>query len=300
MIPLLSSMTGYGKQTIENNAYRVSVEMRSVNNRFLDITLKMPRNFYSLEDKIKKIIQQYVKRGKVEVFVSVMGSSVMKRNLSVDWDLMDQYRENIKEIKNRYAVKGDLSVTDLLRMDEVFIIEEKEQEDDLLKETLLQAVEKASQDLLEMRQGEGQFLKNDIMHRIKTLNEIIQSLETIRPQVTENYRERIKNRLDEHLTIYDTIADDSRVIQEVALLAEKGDISEELTRLKSHLTQMEKTLNQSGRIGRKLDFICQEMHREANTIGSKATATEMNELDIELKTEIEKIKEQVQNIISVA
>jgi uncharacterized protein (TIGR00255 family) len=300
VIPLLSSMTGYGKQTIENNAYRVSVEMRSVNNRFLDITLKMPRNFYSLEDKIKKIIQQYVKRGKVEVFVSVMGSSVMKRNLSVDWDLMDQYRENIKEIKNRYAVKGDLSVTDLLRMDEVFIIEEKEQEDDLLKETLLQAVEKASQDLLEMRQGEGQFLKNDIMHRIKTLNEIIQSLETIRPQVTENYRERIKNRLDEHLTIYDTIADDSRVIQEVALLAEKGDISEELTRLKSHLTQMEKTLNQSGRIGRKLDFICQEMHREANTIGSKATATEMNELDIELKTEIEKIKEQVQNIISVA
>lgn len=288
-------MTGYGKQVIERDTYRIIVEMRSVNSRFLDITLKMPRGFYHLEEKFKKIIQKYFIRGKIEVYISVSGEGNIKKNLHVDWDLLEQYTEQFEEVKKHYQIKGDVTIDHLMQMEGIFIVDEEEEEDEMLKDLLLQAIDHSCKELLDMRLTEGAYLEKDLFSRIGSLKEITKSLKSIRPQVVKSYRERIKKRIEEHLVNYANV-DESRIMQEVAILAEKGDITEELTRLESHIEQMEKTLKEEGSIGRKLDFICQEMLREANTIGSKSTAAEINQLDVTLKSEIEKIKEQVQNV----
>lgn len=295
MISLVLSMTGYGKHVIEKDTYQIAVEMRSVNNRFMDISIKMPRSFYHLEDKIKKIIKTYFNRGKIEVFISVDGQGYIQKKLHVDWDLLEQYEEKIVEVKKRHHVAGNWTMDHLFLVDDLFIVDEEETQDESLQQSLILAVEKSCENLLDMRQTEGEFLEKDLYSRLATLQTLTESLQEIRPQVIESYRERIKKRIDEHLAGYSNI-DEDRLMQEVALLAEKGDITEELTRLSSHIEQMEKTLKEDGSIGRKLDFICQEMLREANTIGAKSTSTEVNELDVQLKTEIEKIKEQVQNI----
>lgn len=292
---MLSSMTGYGKQTVEHDSYQIQVEMRSVNNRFLDITFKMPRGFLHLEDKLKKIIKNYVSRGKVDVHITLSGQGNVKKSLHIDWNLFEQYIDQIAEIKEKHHIKGEITIDRILTLEEIFTVKEEEKQDEELKDFLLQAVETSCEKLNEMRQAEGAFLETDIHDRLDTLDEIVKKLQSVRTNVIESYRDRIKKRMDEHLASYGQL-DDSRIVQEVAILAEKGDITEELTRLNSHIAQMRKAMEEEGSIGRKLDFICQEMHREANTIGSKSTAAEINQLDVLLKTEIEKIKEQIQNI----
>lgn len=288
-------MTGYGRQIVERDSYRIVVEMRSVNNRFLDISLKMPRSLLHLEDKIRRIIKNYFSRGKFEIYISITGQGNITKKLHVDWELLGQYIEQIEEIKKRHQVKGEVAVDDLLKLEEIFNVDEEEKQDEALKDLLLQAVENSCEELQEMRQTEGTYLKNDLLLRLNKMEELTESLQAMRSKVVQSYRERIRNRINEHLAEYAQI-EDGRIIQEVAVLAEKGDITEELTRLSSHISQMRKVIDKAGSVGRKLDFICQEMHREANTIGSKSTAAEINEIDVLLKTEIEKIKEQVQNI----
>ncbi|MCM3739104.1 YicC family protein [Oceanobacillus luteolus] len=292
---MLSSMTGYGRQIVERDSYRIVVEMRSVNNRFLDISLKMPRSLLHLEDKIRRIIKNYFSRGKFEIYISITGQGNITKKLHVDWELLGQYIEQIEEIKKRHQVKGEVAVDDLLKLEEIFNVDEEEKQDEALKDLLFQAVENSCEELQEMRQTEGTYLKNDLLLRLNKMEELTESLQAMRSKVVQSYRERIRNRINEHLAQYAQI-EDGRIIQEVAVLAEKGDITEELTRLSSHISQMRKVIDKAGSVGRKLDFICQEMHREANTIGSKSTAAEINEIDVLLKTEIEKIKEQVQNI----
>lgn len=288
-------MTGYGRQIVERDSYRIVVEMRSVNNRFLDISLKMPRSLLHLEDKIRRIIKNYFSRGKFEIYISITGQGNITKKLHVDWELLGQYIEQIEEIKKRHQVKGEVAVDDLLKLEEIFNVDEEEKQDEALKDLLFQAVENSCEELQEMRQTEGTYLKNDLLLRLNKMEELTESLQAMRSKVVQSYRERIRNRINEHLAQYAQI-EDGRIIQEVAVLAEKGDITEELTRLSSHISQMRKVIDKAGSVGRKLDFICQEMHREANTIGSKSTAAEINEIDVLLKTEIEKIKEQVQNI----
>lgn len=288
-------MTGYGRQIVERDSYRIVVEMRSVNNRFLDISLKMPRSLLHLEDKIRRIIKNYFSRGKFEIYISITGQGNITKKLHVDWELLGQYIEQIEEIKKRHQVKGEVAVDDLLKLEEIFNVDEEEKQDEALKDLLFQAVENSCEELQEMRQTEGTYLKNDLLLRLNKMEELTESLQAMRSKVVQSYRERIRNRINEHLAEYAQI-EDGRIIQEVAVLAEKGDITEELTRLSSHISQMRKVIDKAGSVGRKLDFICQEMHREANTIGSKSTAAEINEIDVLLKTEIEKIKEQVQNI----
>lgn len=292
---MLSSMTGFGKQVIEQEEYQITVEMRSVNNRFLDITIKMPRSFYYLEEKLKKIIKNYFKRGKIEVYISIQGQGSIHKNVHVDWEILGQYVDRVEEIKQHYPIKGELNIEQLVNLEDIFIVEEEEMQDETLTTNLLQAVEESCRKLLEMRRAEGTFLEQDLEERLQVLEDTMNHLQHVRPKVIETYRERISKRITEHLAEYNTI-DEARIMQEVAILAEKGDITEELTRLQSHINQMKNTLKEEGSVGRKLDFICQEMHREANTIGSKATAAEINGLDVILKTEIEKIKEQIQNI----
>lgn len=292
---LLKSMTGYGNQIIQMEQYTISVEMRSVNNRFLDITLKMPRYLMYIEEQIKRQVKGYFTRGKLEIFITINGQGNIQKNLQVDFELLNQYMKSLNEMKSKYQLQGDIPVSTLVGLPEIFEVQEEEKRDEALKENILNAVEKSCQEMMIMRETEGTFLEKDILMRLEKLYDITARIEELRPQVIQEYQERITKRINAFLENVSEV-DGSRITQEVAILAEKGDITEETVRLKSHIEHMRKTVKETNSVGRKLDFICQEMHREANTIGSKSTASELNRLDVMLKSEIEKIKEQVQNI----
>lgn len=288
-------MTGYGKDVVQLNEQTVTVEMRSVNHRFLDITLKMPGQLMFMEEAIKKIVKQFFHRGKIEIYIRMSGQGGINKNLQVDWRLLDQYMEKIHLMKDNYKLDGEVSLPELLSLPDLFEVQEEDEPDQTLKEKLIKAIENACSEMLEMRKTEGAFLKEDITGRLVKINELTEKLETVHPEVTEEYKERIMQRIQEHLDGLSGL-DEARLHQEIAILAEKGNITEEIVRLKSHIEHMEKTLEEPESIGRKLDFICQEMHREANTIGAKSSDKKLSEYDVLLKSEIEKIKEQVQNI----
>lgn len=289
-----NSMTGYGRAVDSINGQNISVEIRSVNHRFLDITTKIPRSLLSKEDKIKKIIQGYFHRGRIEVFITIDGEGILERKLTVNWDLVDQYIHKLKEIQNRYQLGGTIEIGHLVNQADLLTVDEKEQHADWMEETIVAIVTNAAKQVLEMRKKEGNELITDLTSRLRLVNNIVKVLGDRRDIVIIEYRDRIKKRLESY--IGDFISDESKIVQEVALLAEKGDISEEITRLESHLLQFDHLLTNQSIVGRKLDFIVQEMHREANTVGSKSNDVKISELVVQLKSEIEKIKEQVQNI----
>lgn len=295
VINLVKSMTGYGKETVQIKEHMLTIEMRSINHRFLDITMKMPRNLLFLEETFKKTIKQFFSRGKIEVYITISGQGSIHRDLQVDWELLDQYMNHIKQIKKRHQLEGDIPASILVSLPDIFEVYEEEEMDDELKDSLQYVLEKACTELLAMRETEGDFLEKDIIQRLYKMRELTGKLQLIQTKVIKEYQDRIIQRIKEHTSNISHL-DMPRLHQEVAILAEKGDITEELIRLGSHIEQMEKTLSEEGSVGRKLDFICQEMHREANTIGSKSMDEEINQLDVLLKSEIEKIKEQVQNI----
>lgn len=295
VINMVKSMTGYGKETIQIEQHILSIEMRSINHRFLDITMKMPRNLLFLEENFKKVIKHFFSRGKIEVFITISGQGNIRKNLQVDWDLLDQYMAHLNQIKKQHQLEGEIPASILVSLPDIFEVYEEEEMDDDLKEILQNVLKKACLELLAMRETEGAFLAKDILERLSRMRKLTNNLQQMRTTVIKEYQERIKERIKQHIS--DTAhLDMSRMHQEIAILAEKGDITEELIRLSSHIEQMKKTLKEEGSIGRKLDFICQEMHREANTIGSKSMDAEINQLDVLLKSEIEKVKEQVQNI----
>jgi len=295
VIVLVKSMTGYGRKVMQQENYSITVEIRSVNNRYLDINLKMPRSLLSLEEEIKKIIRSSFQRGKLDIYITTTGEANFLKKLEVDWELLEQYMEAISEIKGKYQIDGNLSASALLNIPEIFSVFEMEKSDRSFKENLLISIKEASREMLEMRKAEGAFLEKDILMRLDTLDTLTVALEELRPLVIKEYQERILKRMNVYLDNNNEI-DDARLHQEIAILSEKGEITEELVRMKSHIEHMRKTLQEEGSVGRKLDFICQEMHREANTIGAKSSASEISQIDVQLKSEIEKIKEQVQNI----
>lgn len=288
-------MTGYGKHVVENEDSTISVEMRAVNNRFLDISLKMPQALLYLEENIKKEIKNVFRRGKVDVYITIRGEGTTDKYLQVDYGLLQQYIENIADMKQSHSIEGEIDPNTLVSLPEIFEVVEMNKHNIQLKEDILTAVTEASKELLEMRETEGKYLEKDITDRLLVIEKLTNEIEGLGPKVVQEYKERVLKRMSELLNNVSEI-DDVRMHQEVAILTEKGDITEEITRLKSHIEHMRKILKEEDSIGRKLDFICQELHREANTIGSKSMAAEINHLDVLLKSEIEKIKEQVQNI----
>lgn len=295
VVNMVMSMTGFGVHVINMDNTTITVEIRSVNNRFLDFTAKMPRSFFSLEDKIKKIIQSYFGRGRIEVYISVEGKGFVQKTLKTDWDIMDNYMEQVNIAKTRYQLNGDIPVAIITSIPEVISIQESIHQPDGLKESILAGTKQACEQVEAMRKEEGLFLFNDLKERMDAIYDIIIVLQTHRGHVIKEYRDRIQARINDHLD--DTVTmDHARIHQEIVLLAEKGDITEEITRLFSHVELGKETLDEKGAIGRKLDFITQEMHREANTIGSKSTDVKISEWTIALKGEIEKVKEQLQNI----
>jgi uncharacterized protein (TIGR00255 family) len=292
---LAKSMTGYGISTFELGNTSITVEIRAVNHRFLDIVPKYPRTFLFLEDKIKRIIKSYFSRGRIEIHIDMDGNSFVDKSIVTDWELMDQFVHELQKVKERYSLNGDIPISMITELPDLITVHENEDKPNELQELLLTYVERACQQVLEMRLEEGKYLIEDILRRVSTIRDMVLLLEGRREAVIEEYRNRIKKRISDFVDKQINL-DDGRIHQEIAMLAEKGDISEEITRLLSHLDQMQEICISDESIGRKLDFIVQEMNREANTIGSKSSDSMIGEWTVELKSEIEKIKEQVQNI----
>ncbi|MBA2174196.1 YicC family protein [Halobacillus locisalis] len=292
---MVRSMTGYGKESITVDDSHIHVEVRSVNHRFLDISPKMPRNLLFMEERLKRKVQDKLARGRVDLFVTLEGKGLFERKVDVDWALLDQYMAKFTDIKDRYQLTGDVSIDMVSKLDDIFTIQEVEEHTDELQQALIEAVEQSLERLLVMREQEGARLVEDFQKRMVRMDEILLQLEEKRPVIVDEHRNKIRERIEEY-TQEALDPDQSRVLQEVGLLAEKGDVTEELTRLQSHLSQFRVTLSEQEAIGRRLDFIVQEMHREVNTIGSKSNDAEVTQWVVSLKSEIEKMKEQVQNV----
>ncbi|NBJ68460.1 MULTISPECIES: YicC/YloC family endoribonuclease [Clostridia] len=293
---MVISMTGYGSAKVTTNQLLLTVEVKTVNHRYLDISMKLPNQFGFLEEKLKKMLQSYFQRGRVELYIQLHGEALMQKTVETNWDLVEQYMTQLQEMKERYQLAGELPITIITGFPDVFSVSEIENElTDAWTTKLKDAVNDACQQALEMRKQEGTSLSKDLQVRIHKLQQCVEKISARQAIALITYRERIQRRVADHFN-EEPLKDPARLYQEIVLLAEKGDITEEITRMNSHLAQMKQTLLLSGTIGRKLEFIAQELLREANTIGSKSVDTITSEYTINIKSEIEKIKEQVQNV----
>ncbi len=290
---MVRSMTGYGRETAESVHWKVTVEIKSVNNRFLDITVKMPKLYNPLEDLIKKEISAVLNRGHVETYITVEEVGEGKQSIAVDVDLARDYCRAMKEIAEATNLPYQIDITDVASYYGVLTAQKEESDLDELWETMREAVKGSLMQLFDMRVTEGSKLAVDIQSRLDILAEIREKIMVRSPLVVADYREKLSRRIQDVLGEIEI--DQDKLLNEVAFFVDKADIAEELTRLKSHFEQFHDNLVKDEPVGRKLDFILQEMNREINTIGSKANDTEISHLVIEAKGELEKIREQVQN-----
>lgn len=288
-------MTGYGRSAKENDNSQVTVEMKAVNHRFCEINIRMPKQLLFMEDRMKKVISRYIKRGKVDVFLNLTGEGIVKRSLSIDWDLFHQYQQIYDKMTVSTGSSNSFPVDQLLLHEEIITVKESDDLSEELGVMVQGAVEEATIELVEMRNCEGKELHNDMVQRLDYLSKAVEDLLKLAPQVQDEYRERLLKKVagfaDDHLNI-----DHSRIITEVAVFTDKSDIEEELTRINSHVKQFLKVLNEANVVGRKLDFLVQELNRETNTIGSKANHLDISQIVVNIKSDLEKIREQVQNV----
>lgn len=288
-------MTGYGRYEDYLNDIRLTVEIKSVNHRFCEISIRLPRHLMLFEDRLKRQIQGKLHRGRIDVFVSYQSETLVKRKLSFDWDLAQAYLSSVQQMKDRLQLSGDMTVQDLLGIEDLFQVEEEESDMEELRNPILEAANQATIQLLEMREEEGMALAQDLKKRVFSIQETVHTLTVYSPKVKEHYQNRLELRMKEFL-LNRVDLDEARVLNEVAVFADRANIDEELTRLASHCQQFTRILSLDEPVGRKLDFLVQEMNREANTVGSKANDIEISQHVVELKSNIEKMKEQVQNI----
>lgn len=292
---MVKSMTSYGRaQSEEGKNLSFSVEMKSVNHRYLDINIRMPKNLLSLEEKIRNIITKRLSRGKVDIFINSRNYSNNSGRAVVNLELAESYFECLQEIVKTLGVQDDISATQIARFGDVVTIEEKEENLDEIFNEIAPLVEESLDKMEEMRLREGNKLQEDILNKLSVIEKNVSEIEEIADLIPENYRKKLEERLEELLSGVNI--DESRIAMEVAVLADKAAVDEEITRLKSHISQMRTTLELTEPVGRKLDFIIQEMNREANTIASKSSDIGMTNRVIEIKNILEKIREQIQNI----
>ena len=291
------SMTGYGRGEFTAEDRKFTVEMRSVNHRYNDITVKLPRFLISLEDRIKKKTAENVFRGKTDIYISFETLSSEDVEVKLDEALAAAYAEKLKHLREIIGVPqaDDGRILELTaRFPDVITVEKAQKEEEVLWEILLPALEDAVSRFLAMRETEGENLKQDILQKGEKIRALVAGVKERAPLVVEEYREKLNRRLEDILGNVEVVP--QRVAQEVAVFADRGCIDEEITRLESHLIQLDGILREGGQVGRKLDFLVQEMNRESNTIASKANDVQIVQATIALKSEIEKIREQVQNL----
>ena len=287
-------MTGYGRAVETVNGREVTVELRSVNNRYLDCTVKMPRSLSFAEEAVKQAVKSAVSRGKVDVYISVKSETADDTRITLNTAVLEGYLAAMRQMVTEFGVKDDISVSAVSRLPEVFTVDKPEVDEEQLKADLLSVVEKALAGYNAMRETEGKALDADLRSRGNTILELVANVEAGNGQTVIDYRTRLENKLKEVLA--NTALDESRILTEAAIFADKVAVDEETVRLRSHLQQMNDMLTAGGAVGRKLDFLLQEMNREANTIGSKCTDVALARTVVDIKAELEKIREQTQNI----
>ena len=291
---MIKSMTGYGRAVEMVNGREFTVEIRSVNNRYLDCTVKMPRMVSFAEDAVKQAVKAAISRGKVDVFITIKSEASDDTKISLNAAVLNGYLTAMRQMVSEYGVQDDISVSTVSRLPDVFTVEKPEVDEDALKADLMQVVAAALEGYNAFRATEGAALDADLRKRGNTILELVSQVEAGNAQTVIDYRARLENKLKEVLA--NTAIDESRILTEAAIFADKVAVDEETVRLRSHLEQMNTMLTAGGAMGRKLDFLLQEMNREANTIGSKCTDVRLARIVVDIKAELEKIREQTQNI----
>ncbi len=291
---MVRSMTGYGKGFAENTDARVTIEMKSVNHRYLDLNIKLPKKLNFLESTIRNKISESVFRGKVDVYITLNEHSDACYQVSINDAIAQKYYDSISAMALKLGVDNDMKASTISRLPDVIELEEIEADEDSLKELVLEALDRCVQQFVQARIDEGNRLEKDLIAKMDEMITLVEKLEARSPQIIEEYRERLKTKINELLA--DTNVDEARIAQEVVLYADKVCIDEEMVRLKSHVCETRGVFDLDKEVGRKLDFLAQELNREANTILSKSTDVEIADIGITLKTLIEKVREQIQNI----
>ena len=291
---MIRSMTGYGKAIAENDSARVTVEMKSVNHRYLDLSIKSPRKLNYLEHSIRNRISSDVIRGKVDLYITLDEHADANFDVSINTVLAKKYLDEINSMATELCVDNDIKASTLTRLPDVIEIREKQNEEDVLKDLVFEALNKCIAAFVETRESEGARLENDLLAKMDEISSLVSKLEERSPVIIDEYRDKLRAKVKELLD--NTEIDEGRIAQEVILYADKICIDEEMVRLKSHVAEVKDIFANSKEAGRRLDFLAQELNRESNTILSKSTDVEVADIGITLKTLIEKIREQVQNI----
>ncbi|MDE6845984.1 MAG: YicC family protein [Lachnospiraceae bacterium] len=291
---MIKSMTGFGRCEIAKGERKITVEMKSVNHRYLDISIKMPKKLNFFEAAIRSELKNYIQRGKVDIFITY--EDLTESNVCVKYnkELAAEYMKYLGQMAEDFALDNDIRVSTLSRYPEILIMEEQTVDEEELWQLLSEAIKGASEGFVETRIREGENLKNDLIDKLDGMLTHVDYITERSPQIITEYKQKLEEKVKE--MIDDVKVDESRLLMEVTIFADKVCVDEELVRLRSHIETTRENLIQGGSIGRKLDFIAQEMNREANTILSKANDLEISNRAIELKTEIEKVREQIQNI----
>ncbi len=291
---MIKSMTGFGRCEVSDANRKFTVEMKSVNHRYLDVNLKMPKKFSFFEASIRATLKNYIQRGKVDVFITYEDFTENNYSVKYNKDLATEYMRHLEQIAGDFSLENDIRVSTLSRYPEVLAMEEQNIDEEEIWKSLEQAVKGAAEAFVQTRITEGENLKNDLIGKLDGMLQYVDYIEERSPEIIRAYRTKLEDKVKELLG--DTQIDENRILTEVTLFADKICVDEEIVRLRSHVEHTKATLNEGGSIGRKLDFIAQEMNREANTILSKSNDLDTSNKAIDLKTEIEKVREQIQNI----
>ena len=291
---MLKSMTGFGRCEIANEQQKITVEMKAVNHRYLDVNIKMPKKLNFFESTIRNLLKEYIERGKVDVYITYEDYTEDNFSLKYNATLAGEYLKHLREMSEEFGLDFDIRVSTLSRYPDVFVMEEQTMDEKELWSGLEKAIRGACEQFVESRITEGENLKNDLIDKLDNMLTYVDFIEERSPQIMKDYRTRLEDKI--HELLEDRQIDDARIVQEVTIFSDKVCVDEETVRLRSHIKTTKDTLEQGGSIGRKLDFIAQEMNREANTILSKANNLEISDTGINLKTDIEKVREQIQNI----
>ena len=291
---MIKSMTGFGRSIYENEGREYIIEIKSVNNRFSDINIKMPRSLNYLEEAVKKKVLNHVSRGKIDIFITFNNNSDLGKSIKLNTEIAKKYITELKKLSKETEIIDNINIMDISKFPDVLNIKVEEEAEEVIEQELLKALNEAIKSFIDMREKEGVKIKQDLENRIKIVSEKINEISNISTGLVEEYIVKLETRIKELLKT--DVVDQSRLAQEVVIYSDKCSVEEELTRLKSHISQFLNLINEDVAVGKKLDFLIQEMNRETNTIGSKANNLEITNLVVDIKTELENVREQVQNI----
>lgn len=290
----MKSMTGYGRAKLQKESREYIVEIKSVNHKYLDMNVKLPRNLFCMEDRVRKSISNKIFRGKIDVFITYINNGIEGKNILINKDIARLYIKELEELANENNIASGLRATEISKLPEVLNIVIDEDDEDKIWSDLNECLEEALSNFVNMRETEGERIRLDLEERLNEINENVAKIIQNSTGLIEEYVVKLRNRIKE---ILDTdVVDETRLAQEIVIYSDKISIEEEITRIKSHIEQFKTLLDEKGPIGKKADFIIQEMNRETNTMGSKSGSIDITNLVIKIKTQIEDIREQIQNI----